>query len=341
MQTIPVTEAPFIRIAPATSAASSRESAHRVCVLVPPDVVPLDLVIPLQVFGEWPGHIGSFGAGDGPYLVTLAGMDGAEDTAPLTARTLLGLEELEQADTIVVPGTRSPMTSVDEPTVRALRAAGVRGARFVAICTGAFIVAAAGLLDGHRATTHWAWAAELRRHHPEVEVLEQHLYIDEGQVITSAGVLAGVDACLHVVRRDQGLHVANGMARFLVSAPHRSGDQAQFIEAPAPSGDGDLAGLLTWIEENLSEPHTLANLARRARLSERTLSRRFKISTGSSVLAWVTARRVERARVLLETTRLPVTVIAHACGFSSDEALRVNFTARTSMSPSAYRRSFG
>lgn len=311
------------------------------CVLVPPDVAPLDLVIPVQVFGEWPDHVSATTrSGRSPYALTLAAMPGAGAAVTLTGQTVRGLDALEEADTVVVPGTRTPVAGVDEATVAALRAAHARGARIVTICTGAFVVAAAGLLDGRRATTHWAWAAELGRRHPAVQVLEQHLYLDEGQVITSAGILAGVDACLHVLRLDHGQAVANSMARFLVSAPHRQGDQAQFVETPAPDDGGDLAPLLAWVEANLAEPHTLEALAHRARLSVRTLSRRFRAATGSSVLAWVTARRVERARVLLETTGLPVGEVAHACGFS-EETLRLHFLARTRTSPSAYRRAFG
>lgn len=315
---------------------------HRVCVLVPPDVVPLDLVIPLQVFGEWPDHVAASTRSDrAPYGLTLAVAPGAVLEGPLAVRRPAGLSAMDEADTIVVPGTRTPPDAVDERVLVALRAAHERGARILAICTGTFIVAAAGLLDGRRATTHWAWAAELRRRHPAVEVLEERLYLDEDGLVTSAGVLAGVDACLHVLRCDQGQAVANSMARFLVSAPHRQGDQAQFITTPAPSDDGDLGPLLTWLAENLAEAHTLDTVARRARLSVRTLSRQFKAATGSSVLAWVTARRVEQARVLLETTALPVTDVAHASGFASSEALRVHFTSRTRTSPSAYRRAFG
>jgi transcriptional regulator GlxA family with amidase domain len=211
----------------------------------------------------------------------------------------------------------------------------------VSICTGTFALAAAGILDGRNATTHWRWAGLLRDRHPSVKVREAELYVEDTGVFTSAGVLAGTDLCLHLLRLDHGQAAANTMARFLVSPPHREGGQAQFIEHIPPDGDSEITDVITWILEHLDEPLTLESVSQHSHMSTRTLRRRFRAVTGTSVMNWVAMQRVARARELLETTRLGIDDIAHRCGFGSAESLRIHFTSMTRTSPSSYRRTFG
>ncbi|NHC46729.1 GlxA family transcriptional regulator [Motilibacter aurantiacus] len=316
---------------------------HRVVVVVQSGMVALDLAIPLQVFGRWPAYLyEALGATDSPYALSIACADPAglgEDL--LVPRTTASLDAVAGADTVIVPGVHDPDASVDHDVADALRTAHANGARLLSICTGAFALAAAGVLDGRRATTHWYWARELQRRHPAVRVIESELYVEDTGVLTSAGVLAGADLCLHVLRSDLGQAAANRMARFLVSPPHRAGGQAQYIEAvPPPDRDDEVGGLMTWILDHLDEPLDLATISRQSHMSDRTLRRRFRATTGSSVTAWVTCQRVARARELLEGTQLSVEQIAHRCGFGSSEALRRNFVAATKVSPAQYRRTF-
>jgi AraC family transcriptional regulator, transcriptional activator FtrA len=224
-----------------------------------------------------------------------------------------------------------------------LRAAAARGARVLSICTGAFALAYAGLLDGHRATTHWVAAAKLADHFPSVTVDPHVLYLDEGAVLTSAGVAAGLDLCLHVVRCDHGATVAAAIARHTVVAPHRDGGQAQFIEQPIPASEPAGTWLLAtrgWALEHLHERLDLARLARHAGVSPRTFARRFRAETGTTPLQWVLSQRVLLARQLLEQTDLAVERVAHACGFRTAPHLRRHFARATGTTPTAYRRAF-
>ncbi|MFD5830987.1 GlxA family transcriptional regulator [Lentzea sp. NPDC060358] len=312
---------------------------HVVAVLALDGVVGFDLAIPCQVFGltKLPG-------GDYPYQVRVCG------TAPSVTATAggvgyyrieapHGLDAAEDADTVVVPGM-SCTRQVPPEVVGLLRSAAARGARTVSICTGAFALAEAGLLAGRRATTHWAAAAELSRRHPDVEVDAGALHVGEGGVFTSAGVAAGLDLCLHLVRRDFGAAVAASSARAVVMAPTRDGDQAQFIPSPPPTTGGSLAATLEWMRARAAGPLTLAGIARHANLSTRTLTRRFREQTGTTPLEWVARQRLQLARELLETTDLPVPVVADRSGHGSATALRAHFDRALRTSPQRYRQSF-
>jgi len=222
-----------------------------------------------------------------------------------------------------------------------VRAAAARGARIASICTGAFVLGAAGLLDGRRATTHWAYARRFARLFPEVEIDPRVLYVDDGDILTSAGVAAGIDLCLHMVRCDHGAEAANRVARRIVVAAHREGGQAQFVERPlteAPSGG--LAPTRVWMVERLAEPLTVADMARHAGYSARSFARRFQAETGTSPLRWLIGQRVEHARRLLESTDLPVEHVAERAGFGTAVAMRQHFARAVSTSPTAYRRAF-
>ena len=251
-----------------------------------------------------------------------------------------GLDALAEADTIVVPGIGDRAWPLPPEPVDALRAAANGGARVASICTGAFVLAAAGLLEGRRAATHWRYAALLAREFPTVEVDPDVLYVDEGDVLTSAGVAAGIDLCLHIVRKDHGAEIANGIARRIVVAAHRDGGQAQFVERPLPAPDGGLAHTRAWMEERLDEPLTVDEMARHAACSPRSFARLFRAETGTTPLQWLIGRRVAEAQRLLEGTDLPVEQVASRAGFGTAAALRQHFGRALSTSPTAYRRAF-
>lgn len=248
------------------------------------------------------------------------------------------LSAMRRAGTIVVPPFRNP----SEQSLRALRAAHRRGARIVSLCTGAFVLAAAGLLDGRRAATHWGSAAHLASSFPGVDVDNRVLYIDESDILTSAGSAAGIDLCLHIVRMDFGAEVANQVARELVVAPHRSGGQAQFLTSAVCEPDtSDLfADTLQWAQANLDGLLDVETLARRAAMSPRTFARRFRDTIGSTPHQWVLRQRVMLAQRLLESTDLPVDTIAWQCGLGSPQNLRINFRQIMGATPTDYRRAF-
>jgi len=250
-----------------------------------------------------------------------------------------GLEALSAAGTIVVPGWRGEPAA---ELLEALRAAHARGARLVSICSGAFLLARAGVLDGLRATTHWRYAQELQAHHPGLRVEPDVLYVDEGQVLTSAGSAAGIDLCLHIVRRDHGPEIANQVARRLVMPAHRNGGQAQFIERPVPPRpDSRLAGLIGTLEGRLDQPLSVASMAALAAMSERTFIRRFREATGRTPADWLIGARVERARELLEGGGAAIDAVAAASGFGSAATLRHHFRRKVGLSPAEYRSRFG
>jgi AraC family transcriptional activator FtrA len=252
-----------------------------------------------------------------------------------------GLDALVDADTVIVPACHDDALQPPSDLVDAVRAAHERGARVASICTGAFVLAAAGLLDGRRATTHWMHAATLARRHRTVEVDPGVLYVDEGSVLTSAGKAAGIDLCLHMVRADHGSAIANALARKLVVAPHRAGGQAQFVHLPVPVDDGDgLTELLAWATGHLDQPITVADLARRLHLSPRQVSRRFLATTGLSPLQWLLTQRLLRARELLESTDHGIEQIAAAVGMGSAATLRRHFNRTVGVAPDTYRRTF-
>ena len=257
-----------------------------------------------------------------------------------------GLSKLLAAGTIVIPGWEGVDVPVPQGVLDALCEAHARGARLLSICSGAFVLAAAGLLDGKRATTHWRYAEALQRRYPKIHVDPNVLYVDEGGVLTSAGSAAGLDLCLHLVRRDYGPAVANHVARRLVISPHRDGGQAQFLERPVDSRErtsserGPLSALLDKIRRRLGEPLRIGELARLAAMSERTFMRRFRATTGLSPADWITRARVDRARELLESTTLPIDHIAERCGLGSPTTLRHHFRKKVGVSPADYRKRF-
>ncbi|MBV8403044.1 MAG: helix-turn-helix domain-containing protein, partial [Gammaproteobacteria bacterium] len=251
------------------------------------------------------------------------------------------LRLLDSADTIVIPGWRDPAEAPPRQLLGKLRQALTRGARLCSICSGVFVLAAAGVLDGRRATTHWRYAAQLAASYPRILVEPNALYVDEGQVLTSAGSAAGLDMLLHLVRRDYGARIANQVAQRLVLAPHREGDQAQFVPRPlGAEGRGRLAKLMDFVRANPAAPHTLASLAARAAMSTRTLQREFTAATGLAPHRWLVAERVEQAKELLESTRLPAESIAARVGLGSAESLRHHFRRRVGTTPQQYRRRF-
>ncbi|MGW9193231.1 helix-turn-helix domain-containing protein [Micromonospora chersina] len=256
--------------------------------------------------------------------------------------TPYGLETLAAAGTVILPGVPDVTVDPSPELVAALRRAHHRGARLMSICSGAFALAGAGLLDGRRATTHWRYADLLARRHPAVTVDPDVLYLDDGDILTSAGSAAGLDLCVHVVRRDFGAAVANAVARRLVIPPHRDGGQAQFIEAPVSVDPDDdrIAASLAWAFRHLAEPLTVAALARQAHLSTRSYLRHFARATGTSPIRWLIDQRVRASLALLETTDAPVAGIAAAVGFDSPVTYRHHFGRAMRTSPSAYRRAF-
>ncbi|WP_344103003.1 helix-turn-helix domain-containing protein [Nocardiopsis rhodophaea] len=252
-----------------------------------------------------------------------------------------GLEALEQADTVVVPGWLPVDEAPSSAVVRALRRAHECGTRVVSICTGAFALAYAGLLDGRRATTHWARAQELAARFPAVRVDADVLYVDHGDVATSAGAGAGIDLCLHLVRTDQGAEYAAHVARSMVMPPHREGGQLQYSAPPHPAHiDGSLAPLLEWVTRRLGDPLTVEDLAAHAGVSARTLARRFADQLGVGPGQWLLAQRIAAARELLESSDLPLDAVARRVGLSSATNLRRRFLRALGTTPGAYRRAF-
>ena len=257
--------------------------------------------------------------------------------APYTPRLLA------RADTIVIPGWRDADEVPPAALLKKIRAAYARGARLCSICSGVFVLAAAGVLDGKTVTTHWRYAAKLQERYPNLRVQADALYVDQGQIITSAGSAAGLDMLLHLVRRDHGGAIANQVAQRLVVAPHREGGQAQFVPRPMPQDEsGRLAKLMDWVRAHPALPHTLRSLAERAAMSPRTLQRQFHDATGMAPYAWLVRERVAIARELLEAPgQLPMPRVAELAGFGSEESLRRHFRRIALTSPGAYRKKFG
>jgi transcriptional regulator GlxA family with amidase domain len=317
---------------------------HRIAVLLLPAVIGFDAAIAPTLFGA------ATGPGDAPlYEVTTCGLtaDPVPSTTGFAVLPTAGPEALATADTVVIPGTRYPPARVDgvlPPAARQALAAIPPGARLVSICTGAFVLAAAGLLDGRPATTHWQHADELRRLYPAVRVDENVLYVDDGDVLTSAGLAAGIDLCLHLIRTDHGAAVANAVARHCVVPPWREGGQAQFIERrhddTAAVGGVSTAATREWALRRLDEPLTLQRLAQHAHMSPRTFIRRFREETGQAPGAWVRGRRVDRARELLESEDLPVDEVARLSGLGTGGNLRHHLRRGVGMSPTGYRKVF-
>lgn len=310
-----------------------------VAILVYEGLCVFEFGIALEIFGlprpeldvAWYGH--QIVAVDPGPMHALGGLRIAVDA---------GLDALDTARTIIIPGWRSHHEPPPEALLQALRRAHARGARLLSICSGVFALAATGLLDGKTATTHWQFCAELAERFPLITVDPNVLYVDSGQLITSAGSAAGIDACLHLIARDFGTHIANSVARRLVMAPQRTGGQAQFIIAPvSKSPRNELTRVLQWIRENLDQPLSVSDMAARVAMSERTFLRRFVETTGLPPKTWLQQERLNRARALLESTDQSTTGIAQACGYRSVESFRAAFRSAIGLPPTAYRERFG
>ncbi|TDY24119.1 AraC family transcriptional regulator /AraC family transcriptional regulator with amidase-like domain [Paraburkholderia sp. BL6665CI2N2] len=312
---------------------------HIVAVVAFDRISPFHLSVPCVVFGE---DRSGGGVPEFDFRVCAAETGALTTTAGFSIAVTHGLEALADADTIIVPSWRDPAETPPAALLDALRAAHARGAQLVGLCLGAFVLAAAGILDERPASTHWAWADDFARRYPRVRLDPNVLYVDDGNVLTSAGTAAGLDCCLHVMRKLCGTAVANHVARRLVVPPHRQGGQAQYVQQPMPPNlRGDrLSDLLDWVSGNLTLPHTLDTLAGRALMSRRTFTRRFRLATGTTVGAWLLAQRLARAQQLLESTDEPVEAIAGIAGFGSAASLRQHFAEAFRTSPSAWRREF-
>jgi AraC family transcriptional activator FtrA len=292
-----------------------------------------------DVFGtDWSDHLGVAW-----YRLSVCGASAGPVTADggLLMDVPHGLDRMAHADTVIVAPVNRP-ENVPAEVFEALRAAHRRGQRIVSLCTGAFILAGAGLLDGRRATTHWAECDDLARQYPKVSVDPGVLYVDDGDILTSAGSAASIDLCLHIVRRDHGTEVATQLARQMVVPPQRDGGQAQYIETPMPVLDHSnrFAATVAWLQEHLDEPVTVDDLAARCAMSPRTFARRFLDSTGTTPYRWLLRQRVERAQRLLETSDLSIDVVADRSGFCTAGNLRKHFGRLLHTSPQAYRRTF-
>ncbi|MFI7149221.1 GlxA family transcriptional regulator [Nonomuraea sp. NPDC050022] len=303
---------------------------HRVAAVVVPPVLSFDISIPFMVFNSVPHYdVRVCTARPGP-LPTVGGPD---------VVVADGLDALDGADTVLAVGSGGEQAPPE--VLDALRRAAAGGARIASLCTGAFVLAQAGLLDGRRATTHWGLADDLATRFPSIEVRPDVLFVEDGGIFTSAGAAAAIDLCLHLVRLDYGAAVANAAARLAVVSPVRPGGQSQFIETPLPPERGtSLAPTRAWALEHLDRPLTLADLAGHAKISVRTLTRRFHAETGLSPLQWLLYRRVDRARELLETTELPMDQVAGKSGLGSADSLRKHLSNRAGLTPTAYRASF-
>lgn len=278
------------------------------------------------------------------YRFAVAAVDEGELRATGGVRVMADgdMSLIAQAGTVIVPGWRGADTPVPDALCEQLREAHRRGCRILSICSGVFVLAAAGLLEGCRATTHWRYLETLQQRYPDVEVVPDVLYVDEGTVLTSAGSAAGIDLCLHLVRRDFGQEAANSVARRLVVQPHRDGGQTQNIVRPVPvARESKRLGLLfDYLHQQLADNHTVASLASRAGMSPRTFLRRFQDATGTTPARWLLNERLMRARGMLEKTRLSLDSIAIQVGFGSSSTLRYHFQQHFSVSPAAYRKSF-
>lgn len=282
--------------------------------------------------------------GENWYRFAVAAVDEGElrATGGIRIVTEGGVELLEQADTIIVPGWRGAQMPVPETLCQALRQAHQRGCRIMSICSGVFVLAAAGLLNGRKATTHWRYTDLLRQRYPAIEVLEDALYYDEGRVMTSAGSAAGIDLCLHVVRTDFGRDIANNVAQRLVVQPHRDGTQTQKVTAPvARSRESQSLGkLFDFVHQQLAASHTVESLARHVGMSPRTFLRRFAESTGTTPARWILQARLRRAEELLTQSRMNIDVIAEQIGFSNGGALRHHFQQHYALTPGQFRKKF-
>ena len=308
---------------------------HKVGVLALDGVVPFDLGIACEVFGR-----AQLAGGRLAYRVWVCGEATRVAAQAFAVEVPYGLDMIASADTVVVPGVDNPASEVPLPVIAALQSAWANGARLVSICTGAFVLAAAGLLDGRRATTHWLSTQAFARRFPAVLLDPQVLFVDEGRIVTSAGALAGMDMCLHLVQRDHGQAAAAHVARLAVAPLYRDGGQAQFIRHDLPQSNESLAPLLDWMLVNLDRPLCIQVLAARAATSPRTFARRFRDQTGTTPLQWLLRARIRRAQEMLETSMRSIEEIAAATGFEAPVTFRTRFQQIVGINPSSYRRHF-
>ena len=314
-------------------------SAETIAVVAFDGVSPFHLSVPCMVFGE---DRTETGAPRFRMRVCAPEPGPLQTNAGFTLVVPHGLEAIRRAQIVVVPSWRDDGRPAPPALIRALQAAHRRGATVMGLCLGAFVLAEAGLLDDRPATTHWNLAAAFAKQYPKVKLQPEVLYVDDGDVLTSAGTAAGIDCCLHLLRVRYGAETANRAARRMVVAPHRQGGQAQYIQQPMPAtAERDrLAPLLEWLGRHLDIPHELDNLARRALMSRRTFTRRFRESTGTTVGQWIQNQRLALAQRLLETTNHPVERVATGAGFGSAVSLRKHFVSAFKVSPTVYRRQF-
>ena len=314
-------------------------SSHRVVMLVDDGSNPFELGVAAELFGLRRPEL------DRPwYEFTLCAERGAVRMhgGMFTMTDVADLDAADEADTLVVPNRPDPDAGCSPSVVRTIQRAAERGARLVSFCTGAFSLAAAGVLDGRRATTHWRWAEEFAARYPAVLLEPDVLYVDDGDVLTAAGSAAALDLGLHLIRRDHGAEIANAVSRRLVFAAHRDGGQRQFVERPiAAVPDASLAPVLAWAQSRLDQPLTVADLAARASVSPATCYRRFQTELGTTPLAWLTAERVALACRLLERGEHSVDRVARVCGLGTATNLRTLLRRTTGLTPTAYRRRFG
>ncbi|MGW4076964.1 MULTISPECIES: GlxA family transcriptional regulator [Streptomyces] len=310
---------------------------HTVVILALDQVIAFDLATPIEVFTRT-----RLPDGREPYRVRVCAPAPTVDAGVFALQAPYGLEALAEADTIVVPGRADPLLPLPDEVIEALRDAAARGTRIASICSGAFVLAATGLLDGLRATTHWLGGALLAELHPKIQVDPDVLYVDNGQFLTSAGAAAGLDLCLHIIRRDHGSAVAADAARLSVMPLEREGGQAQFIvhdQPPVPRGSL-FEPLLRWMEDNAGRDLTLNEIAAHVGMSTRTLNRRFREHTGTTPLQWLHRARIRQAQYLLEATTHPVERIAAQVGFGSPTSFRDRFKRVVGTSPHSYRSAF-
>ena len=309
---------------------------HSVAILAIHGVLPFDLCAPYEIFDRL-----RTASGENAYHVRVCGQARDIKAGPFDIRAQWDLSHARDANTIIVPGIANPTMPVADEVLALLREAYANGSRIASICTGAFVLAAAGLLDGKRATTHWIAASELAARYPRIDVNPNVLFVDNGRLLTSAGAAAGLDLCLHMIRCDYGTAFAAMAARLAVVPLVREGGQAQFIlRQPVVTGT-TLEPVLAWMLENVARPISLTAIAEQANMSARTLVRRFREQTGTTPMRWLLGARVHRAQELLETTRMSVDQVASAVGFESATSLRSHFSKIVGLSPRAYRRSFG
>ncbi|KQQ33421.1 AraC family transcriptional regulator [Duganella sp. Leaf126] len=307
----------------------------QVAVIAFDGITPFHLSVPSLVFEA---------ARDGRFAVRVCAVEGASlsTSAGFSIVAGHGLAALDTAELVVMPSWHDDCRPAPAVLLDALRRAHGRGARVMGLCLGAFVLAEAGLLDGKTATTHWAYAGQLAQRFPRVQVDSDVLYVDQGDVLTAAGVAAGLDCCLHLLRQLCGAALANAVARQLVIAPHRQGGQAQFIERPLPvsRSDGRFAEVLAWVAARLEQAHGIDNLAARAAMSRRHFTRHFRQATGTSFKQWLLAQRLAQARRLLESSDAAIELVAQQAGFGSALSLRQHFKATLQLSPSAYRKGY-